>query len=465
MAKARRPSAAKKRTSPKAKSSKPARKAAAKKAPKKKVKVAAKPVQKVVELKKIREQFGAVLSVLSTRRSADPERDHEARLGACAALPDDDGPRRDLTRGPGNLRAGHGVPASLGSTWRSRGHRSGSGEPATSFSIGTKTAWSPTTTRPGDASPPPPTLQAPRVLPGMAAPRSDCGERSACPSAPLQRLLERLVTRGLLERSDRPADARVRAMHDPGQLESRGGVLPHRNQGRPVLVGRRGRQAIAAAGRSRGHAAADQALSRRATGSPSTSGQRASSPTFSWPGGRGAASRERRMSPCRNWRTLLALSVGVQQWVDAKPRRLPLKTSPSGGARHPIECYALVRKVPGLPAGIYHYDAARHQLERLRGRVSHDRIASYYPSSGYFAAANVHIFLTAVLSRQLWRYPYARAYRAALAEAGHVCQTFCLDGNLAWLGALLPDGACRTAGSRKTWGWTELRNPSFMRLG
>ena len=72
MAKARRPSAAKKRTSPKANSSKAARKAAAKKAPKKKVKLAAKPVQKVVELKKIREQFGAVLSVLSTRRSADP---------------------------------------------------------------------------------------------------------------------------------------------------------------------------------------------------------------------------------------------------------------------------------------------------------------------------------------------------------------------------------------------------------
>ena len=176
---------------------------------------------------------------------------------------------------------------------------------------------------------------------------------------------------------------------------------------------------------------ADQALSRRGTGPSSTSGQgrvRRRSP--------GAAdvapllADERRHPP--DLATLLALSVGVQQWVDAKPRRLPLKTSPSGGARHPIECYVLVRKVPGLPAGIYHYDAAGHRLERLRGRVSHDRIASYYPSSGYFAAANVHIFLTAVLSRQLWRYPYARAYRAALAEAGHVCQTFCLTAT--WLG-------------------------------
>ena len=36
------------------------------------------------------------------------------------------------------------------------------------------------------------------------------------------------------------------------------------------------------------------------------------------------------------------------------------------------------------------------------------------------------VFFTAIFGRILWRYPYARAYRAALIEAGHVCQTFCL---------------------------------------
>jgi SagB-type dehydrogenase family enzyme len=41
------------------------------------------------------------------------------------------------------------------------------------------------------------------------------------------------------------------------------------------------------------------------------------------------------------------------------------------------------------------------------------------------------VFLTAVFARQMWRYPYSRAYRAALAEAGHVCQTFCLTAT--WL--------------------------------
>ena len=36
------------------------------------------------------------------------------------------------------------------------------------------------------------------------------------------------------------------------------------------------------------------------------------------------------------------------------------------------------------------------------------------------------VFFTSIFARILWRYPYARAYRAALIESGHVCQTFLL---------------------------------------
>jgi SagB-type dehydrogenase family enzyme len=31
-----------------------------------------------------------------------------------------------------------------------------------------------------------------------------------------------------------------------------------------------------------------------------------------------------------------------------------------------------------------------------------------------------------VFARTRWKYDYARAYRAVLIEAGHLCQTFCL---------------------------------------
>jgi SagB-type dehydrogenase family enzyme len=55
------------------------------------------------------------------------------------------------------------------------------------------------------------------------------------------------------------------------------------------------------------------------------------------------------------------------------------------------------------------------------------------------------VFFTALFERQLWRYPYARAYRAALVEAGHVCQTFCLAAT--WLG-LAPFSVMGLADSR-----------------
>jgi SagB-type dehydrogenase family enzyme len=37
-----------------------------------------------------------------------------------------------------------------------------------------------------------------------------------------------------------------------------------------------------------------------------------------------------------------------------------------------------------------------------------------------------------VFGRTRWKYDYARAYRAVLIEAGHLCQTFCLTAT--WLG-------------------------------
>lgn len=125
--------------------------------------------------------------------------------------------------------------------------------------------------------------------------------------------------------------------------------------------------------------------------------------------------------------TLLGVTAGVQHWVTLPVYgRVPLKTSPSGGARHPIELYLVTSGVQGLRRGLYHYAADTHVLERLPGRVRAGRIASYLPQSPYFARASMLVLFTAVFERQLWRYPYARAYRAALIETGHLAQTFCL---------------------------------------
>jgi SagB-type dehydrogenase family enzyme len=131
--------------------------------------------------------------------------------------------------------------------------------------------------------------------------------------------------------------------------------------------------------------------------------------------------------------TLLGLTWGVRDWV-AVPRlgKFAVKTSPSGGALHPIEAYVVARDVEGISPGIYHYDAAKHGLELLRRGMTRGRMSDYVIGQRWFSEAAAFVFMTAVFTRTQWKYRYPRAYRVVLAEAGHLCQTFCLLAT--WLG-------------------------------
>lgn len=128
----------------------------------------------------------------------------------------------------------------------------------------------------------------------------------------------------------------------------------------------------------------------------------------------------------RELSTILGFAAGVQQWAMTPDGEVALKTSPSGGARHSIECYIVARAIKGLRPGVYHYRPDRHFLERIGRAVSIERMRKYVPGSEYFASASAMVFFTSMFEREIWRYPYARAYRATIAEAGHVCQTFLL---------------------------------------
>ena len=131
--------------------------------------------------------------------------------------------------------------------------------------------------------------------------------------------------------------------------------------------------------------------------------------------------------------TLLHLTAGVQSWaIGPAAQKVALKTSPSGGARQPIELYVVALNVQGLRKGLYHYASDRHVLERLAGRADAADVQRYFPQQWWYKGASAVIFFTAVFERVQWRYAHARAYRAVLIEAGHVCQTFCLTAT--WLG-------------------------------
>lgn len=122
--------------------------------------------------------------------------------------------------------------------------------------------------------------------------------------------------------------------------------------------------------------------------------------------------------------TLLRLSFGVTGRVDSHPYGETLfRTSPSAGGRHPVEAYVCVLDVDGLPEGAYHYGACDHVLERLDADPQEvvSSLVDDWP-----AEASLVCFLTAVVERCRWKYPFGRMYRTLLLDVGHIAQTFVL---------------------------------------
>ncbi len=246
----------------------------------------------------------------------------------------------------------------------------------------------------------------------------------------LQRLIRALVRRGLLEvsRATRP-DPRDAAAARWGAWNPVAGFF--HGATRDVLFSPR-RLANAALRRSARAAPPPVAVTMRA-GAPAADVQPLPPPALD--SALAATLRAR-----RSWRrlgpgpvrlaelaTLLGLTWGVQAWVDVDGFGwMPLKTSPSGGARHAVEAYVAIRRVAGVAPGIYHYEAATHRLVRVRRGLTARALAACVPHQAWMAGAPALVFMTAVFARAQWRYQTPRAYRTVLAEVGHHAQTFCL---------------------------------------
>jgi SagB-type dehydrogenase family enzyme len=131
--------------------------------------------------------------------------------------------------------------------------------------------------------------------------------------------------------------------------------------------------------------------------------------------------------------TLCALTwsfTGSIEWPGLGP--LPVKTSPSGGARHSIEVYVCALRVQGMSPGLYHYRPDNYKLEKLPKRMSPDLATRFCGHQEWVGGAAAVFLMTSVFARVMWRYQSSRAYRVVLLEAGHFCQTFCLAAT--WLG-------------------------------
>ena len=100
-----------------------------------------------------------------------------------------------------------------------------------------------------------------------------------------------------------------------------------------------------------------------------------------------------------------------------------LRTVPCGGARHPFECYLLVRQVEGLAPGVYHYLPMGHQLELLDTMEDGEALAGLISDSlcgqRWAAKGDVVFYWSFVPYRSEWRYGIY-AHRMIMADMGHV---------------------------------------------
>jgi SagB-type dehydrogenase family enzyme len=186
----------------------------------------------------------------------------------------------------------------------------------------------------------------------------------------------------------------------------------------------------------------DRALVEKAAHTPPPAptkrveGSRSRVPAAPWPGSDLMATLVER----RTWRrfspqpvpapllaAVLNATFGVQRHARV-PDQGPvvLRTSPSGGSRHPIEAYVLAWNVDGIAPGAYHYDSDTMELVDLQRPISADDIGPLLAHQTYFARAGAAVVMCPVFARTMWRYPHSRAYRTVLIDAGHLGQTFAL---------------------------------------
>lgn len=101
---------------------------------------------------------------------------------------------------------------------------------------------------------------------------------------------------------------------------------------------------------------------------------------------------------------------------------------PNGGAIYELEMYPVVRRCDGLSPGLYHYDAAGHQLTRVSGPTP--AVEALLDAAATSAglpptAVQVLLVLTSRLDRVAWKYA-AMAYALTLKHVGVVYQTLYL---------------------------------------
>lgn len=122
---------------------------------------------------------------------------------------------------------------------------------------------------------------------------------------------------------------------------------------------------------------------------------------------------------------ILFAGLGLTGFVKTDIQWLPLKLTPSGGARNPYEAFVLVQNVDGLEPGVHHYSAYDHSLEKISD-TPEETAGQLLNNQEWANDMAAVVFLVAILERTMWKYNDPNSYRVMIMEAGHIGQNMML---------------------------------------
>ena len=125
--------------------------------------------------------------------------------------------------------------------------------------------------------------------------------------------------------------------------------------------------------------------------------------------------------------TVLHYTFAPQRFADSGLFNVQqMRTSPSAGGRHEVECYVAALNVTGIPGGLYHYNPLTHALELLDDSFGPEEIGELTYTQRQCCECSFLCLTTVVSERLAWKYRHPRAYRLWMYDAGHYGQTFAL---------------------------------------
>jgi SagB-type dehydrogenase family enzyme len=117
--------------------------------------------------------------------------------------------------------------------------------------------------------------------------------------------------------------------------------------------------------------------------------------------------------------TILHLSAGIIRRITRHWGEYSFRAAACTGALYHIELYIVCADLPGLRAGVYHYDVAESSLDRLRNGDFRGDLADACGGRLSVAEAPVSIVYTDVVWRNAVKYQ-AREYRHAFWDSGTI---------------------------------------------